>query len=511
MCTEQDCVHDTTYIQPCPGDARKAFGVASTPFEDLHGAREVAGLTLYHPFTDKEEWELAETLVTSGMSLKKIDKLLKLPIMCNHMQTSYKYKHTLLEKIDTLPGPGPDFECWKVTVKGDLQDANGVDNVEELKVSHRDPVECVCELHGNVAFREHLCYPPHKDWEDNTCTECMHNKMWMADWWHKLQAKLPPGVTIAPVILASDKTCLSQFSGDKSAWPVYITLENIAKATRHKMSFWVSILLGYIPISKLTCFSKPKCLVMGHRLFHHCMHIILAPLFTAGSDGVDITCADSGIRHDHPILAVYVADFPQQALIACCKESHCPQCTCEPGDRGDPLDTIFADSGGTDLGIWAIAEPFWLGLPHCNIFQCFTPNILHQLHKGVFKDHLCSWCMALSTKPEIDTCFQAMPPHPSHRHFKKGISTISQWSGTEYKNMEKAFVGLISGAIPLETVCAAHALLDFIYLAQYPSHSTTTLQWFQDALNHFHKHKDVFHFHILKIHSMEHYVESIQS
>ncbi|KAF8573570.1 hypothetical protein K439DRAFT_1375015, partial [Ramaria rubella] len=157
------------------------------PFEDLHGACEAAGLLLYHPFTDEEKWELAETLVTSGMSLKKIDKLLKLPIMCNHMQTSYKDKCTLLEKIDTLPGPGPDFECLKVTVKGYLQDANGVDIVEELKVYHRDPVECVRELLGNAAFCEHLCYAPHKVWEDNTCAECMYNEMWTADWWHKLQ------------------------------------------------------------------------------------------------------------------------------------------------------------------------------------------------------------------------------------------------------------------------------------------------------------------------------------
>jgi hypothetical protein len=32
------------------------------------------------------------------------------------------------------------------------------------------------------------------------------------------------GATIAPVILASDKTTLSVFSGDKSVWPVYCTL-----------------------------------------------------------------------------------------------------------------------------------------------------------------------------------------------------------------------------------------------------------------------------------------------
>jgi hypothetical protein len=42
--------------------------------------------------------------------------------------------------------------------------------------------------------------------------------------------KLPKGAVIAPVILASDKTSLSQFGGDKQAWPVYLIIGNISKA-----------------------------------------------------------------------------------------------------------------------------------------------------------------------------------------------------------------------------------------------------------------------------------------
>lgn len=47
-------------------------------------------------------------------------------------------------------------------------------------------------------------------------------------------------------------------------------------------------------------------------------------------------------------------------------------------------------------------------LPHCDISRCFTPDILHQLHKGVFNDHLIQWCTQIMVKNEIDKWFKAM-------------------------------------------------------------------------------------------------------
>ncbi|KAG1828899.1 hypothetical protein DFJ58DRAFT_876181 [Suillus subalutaceus] len=60
-----------------------------------------------------------------------------------------------------------------------------------------------------------------------------------------------------------------------------------------------------------------------------------------------------------------------------------------------------------------------------------------------------------------------MPDYPGLRHFKKGISMVKQWTGTEHKEMQRVFVGLLAGAVPS---CAA--LLDFSYYAQA---STTIL------------------------------------
>jgi len=102
------------------------------------------------------------------------------------------------------------------------------------------------------------------------------------------QDLLPKGATIAPVIISSDKTNLSQFSGDKQAWPVYLSIGNIEKATRRQPTARATVLLGYIPVCKLECFSKKKRSVEGYQLFHECMRTMLAPLANAGREGVDM-------------------------------------------------------------------------------------------------------------------------------------------------------------------------------------------------------------------------------
>ncbi|KAI6028035.1 hypothetical protein PISMIDRAFT_99001 [Pisolithus microcarpus 441] len=334
------------------------------------------------------------------------------------------------------------------------------------------------------------------------------------------------GAIVTPVILSSDKMTLSQFNGDKKAWPVYLTIGNISKDIRHQVSAHAMLLIGYLPVSKLECFQKKTWSLAGYCLFHHAMSLLLHPLVDAGHHGKEMISADGYLCQVHPILTAYIADFPEQCLVGCNKESHCPCCLVQSNQCGDLEECMcysMADTLKTlqcmkfDVeGLCAVFDPFWKELPFTDIFACLTPDILHQLHKGIFHDHLVQWCMSIIGEKEINVHFQAMTQYSSLHHFKKGITSVLQWTGTEHKEMKRVFVSLLVGAVDDHVLTIVHSLLDFIYYVQLQWHMDLTLTVMEDSLKTFHGHKHILvelqvceDFNVPKIHSLQHYISLI--
>ncbi|KAJ4473000.1 hypothetical protein J3R30DRAFT_3782605 [Lentinula aciculospora] len=175
-----------------------------------------------------------------------------------------------------------------------------------------------------------------------------------------------------------------------------------------------------------------------------------------------------------------------------------------------------------DTGIKPIFEPYWAKLPYSNVYLAITPDILHQLYQGVFK-HMKHWVIDAYGAHEIDACCRRLPPNHNICVFIKGISTLQRVSGTEHAQMSHFFLGLIAdapfpnGMSSVRLVRCLRGLLDFLFLAQYPIHSTTSLTSLSDALERFHTDKKIFidlgirsDFQIPKIHFMNHYIPGIK-
>ena len=114
---------------------------------------------------------------------------------------------------------------------------------ENLELWRRNPIDCIWDLIGNPAFHKHVAYGPEHIYADDKGGSRIFDEMWTGDWWWKTQVCVILGAVVAPVILASDKTALTQFGGDKKAWPVYLTIGNISKEVRRRPSSHSTVLL----------------------------------------------------------------------------------------------------------------------------------------------------------------------------------------------------------------------------------------------------------------------------
>ncbi|KAG8684795.1 hypothetical protein FRC11_011583, partial [Ceratobasidium sp. 423] len=265
-----------------------------------------------------------------------------------------------------------------------------------------------------------------------------------------------------------------------------------------------------------------------------CIRDLLQPLTDAEQAGMEVVCADGGVRRVYPTLSATIADFPEQCRNACTSGSRCPICLVQPDARGDlhqdvplrekkpTIDVIreHRKEGSPRFDDWGLHDqwPWWSRHTHIDIATMHTPDLLHQCHKGVFKDHLAKHVEKIIGTKEMDLRYTLMPRHHGIRHFKRGISKLSRSTGREAKEMMKVFLPVAADAGP-KVAQATRALLKFMYLAHSSTLTEAELREMDKQLAIFHEHKSVFDeclkskrkFHnIPKFHSLQHYTHSIR-
>ncbi|KAG9088406.1 hypothetical protein FRC07_012589, partial [Ceratobasidium sp. 392] len=165
--------------------------------------------------------------------------------------------------------------------------------------------------------------------------------------------------------------------------------------------------------------------------------------------------------------------------------------------------------------------PFWADIPHANIGSGFTPDLLHQLYKGMF-EHARDWVEEMLGTQEFNRRFQAMPQAHDLRWFKRGVTTVKLWAGRESRDMMRQFLPVVIDAqAPPEFIRLICVLLDFSYLAHGVQLTEVDLAEMDQALATFHdakrvlvqegivKEQNSFN-RIAKLHMLGHYTDDIR-
>ncbi|KAG5640456.1 hypothetical protein DXG03_008589 [Asterophora parasitica] len=297
-------------------------------------------------------------------------------------------------------------------------------------------------------------------------------------------------------------------------------------------------------------FKDMMCRQIGHgssqyvvQLFHSSLAHILSSLKPWMIKPRITRCANRHFRWVIYGFGPYIADYPEQALLSCIVSGWCAKCTAKSTDLdGDPsaiprshvhtqeLRHLIDDDLKVLWDGWGIIGdviPFTAHFPQANIHELPSSDLLHQIIKGTFKDHLVTWvgeylevvhgtARANEILADIDRQIAAVPLFPGLRRFPEGRG-FKQWTGDDSKALMKVYLPAIAGHVPSQLVRAISAFLEYCYLVRQSEITEDTLAAIDNALARFHAIREIFitsgvreDFLLPRQHSLVHYRHLIQ-
>ncbi|KIK16544.1 hypothetical protein PISMIDRAFT_113184, partial [Pisolithus microcarpus 441] len=138
--------------------------------------------------------------------------------------------------------------------------------------------------------------------------------------------------------------------------------------------------------------TDPEFHTFRRHLFHTSLEAIFHTMHPAMTKPRSVKCADGHYCRAIYGLGPYIADYPEQALLACIVQGWCPKCTAHRTNLDNDLNAILHNHEYTQLLMDSFASHvLWQKHGIVDDILLIAPDILHQIIKGTFKDHLVSW------------------------------------------------------------------------------------------------------------------------
>ncbi|KAF8808375.1 hypothetical protein BYT27DRAFT_7222884 [Phlegmacium glaucopus] len=458
----------------------------------------------WDPFNDEVQFLTGDFLYRQEeMSAGNVDILLDLWVlnMAKHDDlgpfTLYEHMYATIDNIKQGDAP------WK-----------------SFTTSYADPAVVVQNMLDNPDFDGQFDYAPYVDLDkagQRRWNEFMSGNF---SWRHAVK-----GAMYCPIILGADKTTVLVATGHVEYHPLYLSIGNVHNTVRRAHRNAV-VPIGFlaIPKSDRKYDNDPSFRKFKRQLYHATLSTILKPLHPGMTKPVIRRCPDGHYQKIIYDLAGFIADYPEQVALAGTVSGWCTALPTDiDGLRGrrtraftdELLDTLDSKTLWDEYGI-------------DDDILILTPDLLHQVIKGTFKDHLVTWvgeylvlehgeARGNEILDDIDRRIAAAPLFPNLRRFPHG-RRFKQWTGDDSKALMKVYVSAIAGHIPAEMTQAISSFLDVCYIARRANLDQTTLKAFDAVLAKFYMLREVFRtsgvwptgFSLPRQHSLSHYRHLIE-
>ncbi|KAG1902517.1 uncharacterized protein F5891DRAFT_1127522 [Suillus fuscotomentosus] len=483
------------------------------------------------PYRNRVEFETAEFLYTRNqMSAGDINTLLDLwaatLLKHNDKLPFADYYHDLYKTIDAMPVGDVKWQSLKVQYTGEKPKTNVLPWMDQFH-------DVIWNMLGNLDYTTEMDYWPYHEYSTDG-NEHQWQDFMSGDWaWNQVEtiSEDPDtlGSTFVPVVLGSDKTTVSVATGANDYYPLYVSIRNVRNNVRHAHRDAVAI-IGFLAMPKTTeeHAKDPKFRKFHRQLFHSSVAKILENLRPGMTTPEVVHFGDRHYRHVIYGLGPYIADYEEQVLLACIMLDWCPsldtKSLCRRRDHTEVLvEEATYGALWTEYGIVGDLVPFTNNFPCGDIHELIVPDILHQLIKGTFKDHLVKWVgqylqhvhgtkEAEKIQADIDQRIAAVASFAGLRRFPEGRG-FKQWTGDDLKALMKVYLPAIEGHVPTDVVRMFRAFLEFCYLIWRNIITESTLGQIQEALDRFHHYRQIFEsmgvvfmFSPPRQHSCSHYI-----
>ncbi|KAF8899566.1 hypothetical protein CPB85DRAFT_1565532 [Mucidula mucida] len=431
------------------------------------------------PFADQVGFRMAN-LLFKRMEASKAD----IDEIMEYMTGPFSDHNHLFNSINAIPFRSAPWKCFQTADDPTLPRTAPLWMKERYQIWYRNPDVVIANTLSNPDFAEEFDTRPYvhlgADGKQRWSEFMSGNYSW-----NHADDPTTKGAMYVPIIVGSDKTTVSVMTGNVEYHPLYMMIGNIHGGARRAHRNGV-IPIGFLAIPKADRQYDGDVAYRNFKrqLYHESIASILRPLKPAMEVPVEYT----------------------------------EKLSEEFGGEG----TLLWDNWGIDESV----EPFTTEFPQADIHEMMASDLLHQLIKGMFKDHLVNWVgkyleltegstRAKEIMDDIDCRIAASPQFPGLCHFPQG-RRYKQWTGDDSKALMKVFLPAIAEYVEDNVVKCIAAFLDFCYLARKSNITEDTLVNMKTTLTRFHAHRQVFiragvreNFNLPRQHAMKHYFDNI--